>query len=133
MPIDTTGGTGGASGDVGDTKKERFCRKWQNYVSPDSLCQTSGKADPMLTVFKEKLPAPARHFHPNCQAFLTQDRPVFAANAAKAPSCVLFTQAADVAASCSGRQVRAQLVPWISSLRVLAATKSSQLHHFGRR
>ncbi|EEW57482.1 hypothetical protein SCH4B_3610 [Ruegeria sp. TrichCH4B] len=32
-----TGGTGDASGDVGDTKKERFCRKWQNYVSPDKM------------------------------------------------------------------------------------------------
>lgn len=77
----------------------------------------------MLTVFKEKLPAPARHFHPNCQAFLTQDRPVFAANAAKAPSCVLFTQAADVAASCNGRQVRAHPVSLIFTLHALAAPK----------
>ncbi|MDC0660900.1 hypothetical protein N6L27_23085 [Leisingera sp. SS27] len=77
-----------------------------------------------MTVFKDKLPAPAKHFHPNCQAFLTQAQPFFAANAAKAPSCVLFAQAVDVAASCSGRQVRAQPVPWIFSLRVLAAEKS---------
>ncbi|MBQ4826601.1 hypothetical protein J4729_18920, partial [Leisingera sp. HS039] len=88
--------------------KGRCCPKRTSYVSLHNMCQTSGKTDPMMTVFKDKLPAPAKHFHPNCQAFLTQAKPFFAANAAKAPSCVLFAQAADVAASCSGRQLRAQ-------------------------
>ncbi|NVK14724.1 MAG: hypothetical protein HWE35_11145 [Rhodobacteraceae bacterium] len=34
---------------------------------------------------------------------------------------------------CGERPVGARLVPWIFSLRALAAAKSPRLHHFGRR
>ena len=42
---------------------------------PAGECQKSGKTDSMRAIFWGKLLTPARHFHPNCQAFLTQTRP----------------------------------------------------------